>query len=84
MRLSELADATGASVATRKFSPREGLLHPGASVTRTLADLASTPGDPAGAVRHVVLGTVLLDPMLAVLRRLAQQDRAIREERERA
>ncbi|MFL0425586.1 MerR family transcriptional regulator [Micrococcus luteus] len=41
-------------------------------------DLASVPDDPAAAMRQVVLGTVLLDPVLALLRRLAQQDVANR------
>ena len=36
-------------------------------------DLASVPDDPVAAMRQVVLGTVLLDPVLAILRRLAQQ-----------
>ncbi len=36
-------------------------------------DVATVPADPEGAVRHVVLGTLLVDPVLAALRRLAQQ-----------
>ncbi|GAB3714296.1 MerR family transcriptional regulator [Mariniluteicoccus flavus] len=40
-------------------------------------DVASVPEAPADAVRHVVLGTVLVDPVLAALRRLAQQHRAV-------
>lgn len=36
-------------------------------------DVLSVPEDPVRAVRHVVLGTVLADPVLAALRRLAQQ-----------
>lgn len=36
-------------------------------------DVDSVPADPVRAVRHVVLGTVLLDPVLVALRRLAQQ-----------
>ncbi|MGO4955686.1 MerR family transcriptional regulator [Luteococcus sp. Sow4_B9] len=42
-------------------------------------DLDSVPHDPQRAVRRVVLGTVLLDPLLATLRRMAQQDLAIRQ-----
>ncbi|WP_191564040.1 MerR family transcriptional regulator [Janibacter melonis] len=41
-------------------------------------DVSSVPDDPAGAVRQVVLGTVLVDPVLLSLRRLAQQDVAVR------
>lgn len=38
-------------------------------------DLASVPTDsPAAAIRRVVLGTVLVDPLLLALRRLAQED----------
>lgn len=36
-------------------------------------DVASVPADPEGAIRQVILGTVLVDPVLAALRRLAQQ-----------
>ena len=36
-------------------------------------DVRSVPGEPEAAVRHVVLGTVLVDPVLVALRRLAQQ-----------
>lgn len=36
-------------------------------------DVATVPEDPEAAVRQVVLGTVLVDPVLASLRRLAQQ-----------
>lgn len=43
------------------------------------ADVDSVPADPAGAVRQVVLGTVLVDPVLAPLRRLAQQHLAVSE-----
>jgi hypothetical protein len=37
------------------------------------ADVASVPADLDGAVRQVVVGTLLTDPVLATLRRLAQQ-----------
>lgn len=38
-------------------------------------DLAGVPTDsPAAALRRVVLGTVLVDPLLLALRRLAQED----------
>lgn len=36
-------------------------------------DVSTVPGEPEAAVRQVVLGTVLVDPVLAALRRLAQQ-----------
>lgn len=36
-------------------------------------DVATVPASPTPAVRQVVLGTVLMDPVLALLRRLAQQ-----------
>lgn len=40
-------------------------------------DLDSVPDDPKAAVRQVVLGTVLIDPVLRSLRRLAQQHEAV-------
>ncbi|NNG40299.1 MerR family transcriptional regulator [Flexivirga sp. ID2601S] len=40
------------------------------------ADLSTVPDDPAAALRQVVVGTVLTDPVLATLRRLAQQHRS--------
>ncbi len=50
----------------------------GAAVEQIAAiDLASVPADPQAAVRQVVLGTVLVDRVLAVLRRLAQQHAAV-------
>lgn len=36
-------------------------------------DVDSVPADPQAAVRQVVLGTILVDPVLVALRRLAQQ-----------
>ena len=42
-------------------------------------DVDSVPADPAGAVRQVVLGTVLVDRVLAPLRHLAQQHLAVSE-----
>ena len=44
-------------------------------------DVLTVPGDPAAAVRHVVLGTLLVDPVLVALRRLAQQHVSRRTER---
>jgi len=40
-------------------------------------DVASVPADPEGAIRQVILGTVLVDPVLAALRRLAQQHASV-------
>lgn len=38
-------------------------------------EIAAVPtGSPEAAVRHVVLGTVLVEPLLLAMRRLAQQD----------
>lgn len=47
-----------------------------ARTVRALAeiDVASVPPDPDGAVRQVTVGTLLTDPVLATLRRLAHQD----------
>lgn len=42
-------------------------------------DVRSVPQDPEGAVRQVVLGTVLVDPVLSPLRRLAHQHVAVSE-----
>ncbi|WP_353951905.1 MerR family transcriptional regulator [Knoellia sp. S7-12] len=36
-------------------------------------DVSTVPADPEGAIRQVILGTVLVDPVLAALRRLAHQ-----------
>lgn len=43
-------------------------------------DVGSVPATPVDAARHVVLGTVLVDPVLSSLRRLAQQHVAVRAE----
>lgn len=40
-------------------------------------DVASVPAHPQAAVRQVVLGTVLVDPLLVALRRLAHQHVAV-------
>ncbi|CAN7248557.1 MerR family transcriptional regulator [Knoellia sp. LjRoot47] len=44
-------------------------------------DVSTVPADPEAAVRHVVLGTLLVDPVLVALRRLAQQHVSRRTER---
>lgn len=51
-----------------------------ASERIALIDVASVPPEPTAAVRQVVLGTVLIEPVLASLRLLAQQHTAITEE----
>lgn len=40
-------------------------------------DVDTVPGQPQAAVRQVILGTVLLDPVLAALRRLAHQHTSV-------
>lgn len=46
----------------------------GAALDVARVDVAGVPGaDPADAVRYVVIGTVLYEPVLLALRRLAQQ-----------
>ncbi len=44
-------------------------------------DVSTVPADAEAAVRHVVVGTVLVDPVLVALRRLAQQHVSRRTER---
>jgi DNA-binding transcriptional MerR regulator len=58
------------------FDMPEGMLDTYAAAMRTVADaeIAGVPTDsPESAVRYVVLGTVLVEPLLLALRRLAQQ-----------
>ncbi|MDE9367833.1 MerR family transcriptional regulator [Luteipulveratus sp. YIM 133132] len=40
------------------------------------ADIASVPADRGEALRYVVVGTVMVDPVLQTLRRLAHQNRS--------
>ncbi|MET3860567.1 DNA-binding transcriptional MerR regulator [Dietzia sp. 2505] len=60
----------------------EGRLDAYADAVERIAtiDVASVPPDPAAAVRQVVLGTVLVEPVLAALRLLAQQHTAISQD----
>jgi len=44
-----------------------------AAAVAAAADVASVPAERAGAVRQVVAGTLLTDPALLTLRRMAQQ-----------
>lgn len=73
-------DATLGACATAGLDLGHARLSRYARAARAVAveDLASVPDDPAAAMRQVVLGTVLLDPVLAILRRLAQRDVANR------
>lgn len=45
--------------------------------TIAVVDVDSVPPQPQAALRQVVLGTVLVDPVLAALRRMAQQHVAV-------
>ena len=46
----------------------------------TMAIVRGVPRDSAAAaLRHVVVGTVLIDPVLLALRRLAQEDVSSRQ-----
>ena len=60
--------------------PAERLDHYARSMAEVAAvELAATPTEsPEAAVRYVVLGTVLVEPLLLALRRLAQQDASAR------
>lgn len=49
-----------------------------AAIAIAEADLDSVPADPAGALRQVVVGTLLTDPVLLTLRRIADQGASIR------
>lgn len=74
--LAVLATALHALEAAHFDTPDE-LLDRYASAATTLAeeDVASVPtGSAAEAVRFVVIGTVLLEPVLLALRRLAQEN----------
>ena len=54
MRISELAEASGVSIATLKYYLREGLLHPGRTVSRTRADYDETHVDRVRLVRALI------------------------------
>lgn len=63
------------------FELPEGMLRSYAEAMFGLAEreLAAVPTDsPAAAVRYVVLGTVLVEPLLLALRRMAQQEASAR------
>src|SRR5687767_1052806 len=54
VRLAELSDSTGVAVATLKYYLREGLLHPGRTVSRTQADYDETHVDRVRLVRALI------------------------------
>ncbi len=70
------AASAGLDLAPADLSAYADAMHEVAEV-----DLARVPTDsPAAAMRRVVLGTVLVDPVLLALRRLAQEDVSSRTE----
>ncbi|TQM62521.1 MerR family transcriptional regulator [Humibacillus xanthopallidus] len=54
MRISELADTTGVTIATLKYYLREGLLHPGRSQGATRADYDETHVERVRLVRTLI------------------------------
>lgn len=63
------------------FEPPEGFLDMYASAMGKIAarEVEEVPrGSPAAALRYVMLGTVLVEPLLLALRRLAHQDASAR------
>ncbi|MET4061290.1 DNA-binding transcriptional MerR regulator [Arthrobacter sp. UYP6] len=63
------------------FEPPEGFLEMYASAMREVAarEVEEVPqSSPAEALRYVMLGTVLVEPLLLALRRLAHQDASAR------
>jgi DNA-binding transcriptional MerR regulator len=75
-----LADAL-AGLAAAGFELPEGSLDMYAAAMQEIAavEVAQVPTDSAeAAVRYVVLGTVLVEPLLLALRRLAQQEESSR------
>lgn len=58
------------------FQVPDGAVDVYAEAMRTVAEneLSNTPEGPEEMIRYVVLGTVLVEPLLLALRRLAQQD----------
>ena len=73
--LRELESALAALDAVQ-LAPGEATLrtYAEAALSVARADVTSMPGgSPAETVRHVVIGTVMYEPVLIALRRLAQQ-----------
>ena len=76
----ELADALDGLDAA-DFAMPDGLLDLYVTQLESIAaaELAAVPTDSAtAAVRYVVLGTVLVEPILLALRRMAQQEASVR------
>lgn len=68
MRISELADATGVSVATLKYYLREHLLHPGHSLGPTRADYDASHLERVRLVRALVeVGRLSIDRVAEVV-----------------
>ena len=73
--LRELESAL-AGLEAAQLAPGEATLrtYAEAALTVATADVTSMPsGSPAEVIRHVVIGTVMYEPVLIALRRLAQQ-----------
>ncbi len=69
-----------AGIEAAGFAVPEGMIEHYAATMRSVAEaeIAGTPTGPVeDVVRYVVLGTVLVEPLLLALRRLAQQDVAV-------
>lgn len=67
------AEDAGVSV-----SPERLRLYSEAMLSVARAEVAAIPADPRDAVRYTVLGTVVIEPVLVAMRRLAQQSLASR------
>ncbi len=68
MRISELADVTGVSIATLKYYLREGLLHPGRARGATRADYDDTHVERVRLVRTLIdVGRLSIDRVREVV-----------------
>lgn len=84
--IDQLAAAVGA-LETAGFPELDVVMDRYALAMRELAaaDVAGVPNEcPTAAVRYLVIGTVLLEPLIAALRRLAQEDAAAQRPRSTA
>lgn len=61
------------------LTPERIRLYSQAMLTIAETEVQAIPDDPREAVRYTVLGTVVVEPLLIALRRLAQQSAASRE-----
>lgn len=75
--VAQLARALDAAT-DADFDLPEGVLdaHIDAAASIAEAELAHMPEDPRRALRYAVLGTILAEPLLSALRRLAEQSAA--------